>query len=792
MNKIILNFIFLFSVLLGQAQTIYTGQVIDQKNEPVAFANVIIYNAIDQSIKRGDITDSNGNFKIELNEIGDYYLEISFLGFKTKKIDLKEYKTEKIILEEDINTLSEVIVQSKKPTLIRKNDRLVFNIENTVAQELGTAVDVLKVTPNIIMRDDKLSMLGKNFVKIMVNGKMMPFTGDDLKNYLATINSNNILSIEVITVPPSEFDAAGNGGIINIILKKHKNDFWSINARLSSVQRTQFSYGRDLSFNYKKRDTYLTFSVSNGKFLKNNVFSNTNFYEDETWLGKGPNRYDNDYLNYRFSITQNVTKNWEIGASYAGTNSNTDNQTNNIDNVYNLNDTFKYAISSNGLTLSDSKIHAVNLYNQIKLDSLGKNLSFDFDYFTSKSDKTGENQGEKTENNTTQPLFSNATGIDYNFENFSNKIDFAFTFKKIQMKVGTKISLSKTTNDFKFYDTFTGTAVLDENQSNLFNYDENIYALYASGTFNISEKINATIGLRTENTVTKSFSKSLNQTFKNEYTKLFPTLFLNYNLEDNKSIAFNVSRRFERPIFESLDPFKIVLNPYKTIQGNPFLNPSFITSGELIFNTHKNEFKLYTNWLDNGYEQIGEINPSTKVINYTYYNYIKTKSYGVSNTYIYDKLRWLTSYNTIDLGYSKMSSSIPQTIAEQEGFNGVLQTQNTIQLNKKKTLSLGITYYYVLPAKIGLAKIEGYGPLDLSLSCKLLDDNLNISLYASDILYTSRTLVTTYYNDIKTNYKNYYDTRYVRLNVSYTFGNKNISSKSNRSSNEEIQDRATK
>ncbi|MCO6161843.1 TonB-dependent receptor domain-containing protein [Flavobacterium sp. NRK F7] len=792
MNHIIFNLLVFFSMSVCLAQTTYTGKVIDTKNIPVAFANVIVYKSNDRSVKEGTITDENGNFKITLNETENYHLEISFLGFKTKVIPLKKTALGNIIVEEEVNSLNEVVVKSKKINLIRKNDRLIFSIENTVAQELGSAVDVLKVTPNIVMRDDQLSMLGKNFIRVMVNGKMMPFTGNDLRNYLSSINSNDIKSIEVITTPPSEFDAEGNGGIINIILKKQKNDFWSLNARLSSIQRKEFSYGRDLSFNYKKKNTYLTLSASNGKYLKNNLFRNATYYDEETWYGEGPNRYDNDYTNYRFSITQNITKNWEMGASYAGSFSDTDNQTTNRDSIFDTSNTLKYIINSRGLNLSDSKVHAINYYNTIQLDTVGKKVSIDLDYFTSNAFKEGNNSGEKSENNINQPIFSNATAIDYSFKNISNKIDFFLPFKGIELKAGTKISLSKTTNDFKFYDTFTGIPVLDNNQSNHFNYEENIYAGYVSGTKQLSEKLSGTLGLRVENTVTESYSRAINQTNTNKYTKLFPTLFLTYSLENNKSLSFNVSRRLNRPSFESLDPFKMVLNPFKTVQGNPFLKPSYLTSSELIFNTNKNELKAYSQWMDDGYEQISEIDPNTKIINYTYYNYIKTRTYGITDTYIFDKLEWLTSYNTIDIGYSIMSSSIPQTIANQEGFNAFIQTQNSIRLDPKNNLSLGINYYYVFPAKNNLSKVEGYGPLDISLRLKLLEGNLNLSLYASDVLYTSRAKVTNYYNGIRATYKNYYDTRYVSFTARYTFGNKKIYSKASRFGNDDIQSRATK
>jgi hypothetical protein len=790
MKKIVSNLILLFYSSIIISQSVYKGKVVDQQNQAISFANVIVYKRVNNSLIKGTISDENGNFELKLNPNEFFYMEVSFLGFKTKKLELTKKNLGLVLLEEKSNKLDEVVIKTKKQSLIRKNDRLIFNIDKTVVQELGSAIDVLKVTPNLVMRDDKLTMLGKSFVRIMVNGKMMPLKGDDLNSYLSSINSSNIKSIEVITVPPSEFEAEGNGGVINIILKREKKDFWSIVTRLSGTQRTQFSNRKGIALNYKKKNTYLTLSLTDGKFVKNNVFNNSNFYVDEAWLGNGPSRYQNDYLNYRFSIAQNINEKWELGASYSGSNSDTETDVDNIDHIYDVSNVLKYSLDSKGISKSDSKVNAFNLYSTIDLDSLGKNISVDFDYYKSLSVKNGMNSGDRKENNQTQSIFSNNTNIDYNFENFSNKIDFSLPFEKIKLKLGSKISISKTMNDFKFYNTFNNQPVLDVNQSNIFDYNEKIFALYISASKKITDKISGKIGLRAEKTITKSYSKFNNQSNENKYTKLFPTLFITYNLEDKKSISFNWSKRLNRPGFESLDPFKIVINPFKTVQGNPFLKPSYITNLELVFNSKKNEFKVYLQKLEDRYNQISEINPITKIVNYTYYNHIDVDNYGVTNTYTFDKYDWLTSYNTIDVGYSKIKSSIPQTIGNQQGFNAFIQTQNNIKLNSKNTFSLGVNYYYVFPSKQNLSESEGYGPLDLSLRLRLLKGDLNLSMSANDILKSSRAKVTSYYNNVKTTYKNYYDSRSISFSVRYTFGNKKIRTKYNRSGNKDIQNRA--
>ena len=352
------------------------------------------------------------------------------------------------------------------------------------------------------------------------------------------------------------------------------------------------------------------------------------------------------------------------------------------------------------------------------------------------------------------------------------------------------MAISETNNDFKFYNTFSGTSVFDKNQSNVFNYKENIFAGFISGSKQLTVNLSAQAGLRAEKTITNAYSESTTKYSDNDYLQFFPTVFLTYNLKEQKSLSFNINKRLNRPRFESLDPFKMVLNSYKTVQGNPFLKPSFMTNMELIFNTSKNELKIYAQKLDDSFGQISEINPSTKIVNYTYRNYINSVNFGFTNTYIYDKLDWLTSYNTVDVGYSKVSSPLAETIGQQEGFNAFLQTQNNVHLNSKKTLSLGVNYYYVLPSKVQLYHSTGFGSLDLTLAVKLLDGNLSIAMYANDILNSSRSLVSLSHNGVKATFNNYYDSQSLKINVRYTFGNKKIRTKSARYGNDDIQNRA--
>ena len=783
--------IILFSILplftcLSQR---YSGKIVDENQQPVPYAAVTAYLKADQTVLKGTVSNDVGDFTLTITTENPFYITVSYVGFETVKIDPQKELLASIVLKESSTALSEVVVAAKKPLLIRKSDRMVFAIDQTVVQELGSAMDVLQVTPNIVMRDETLTMLGKDEVQVMINGRMLPLQGEDLQNYLLSINSADIEKIEVMTVPPAEFDAVGNGGVLNIILKKQKQDFWNVTARLSSVQRTAFSYARNLALNYKKKNTYVTASVDQATYIKNNTFNQTYFYEDETWLGHSVSNFERDHFNYRIGISQNLSESWELGGSYVGTSSESASKMPNNDKVFDLSETLKYNLNSINIDENDAKTHAVNIYTVIHIDSLGKQLTADIDFYDSTAEKFGDNFGTRTENDATTPSFANQTTLDYNFKNWSGKIDLVFPTKFINLKFGGKISLSETNNDFRFYDNETGTPILNNNQSNLFIYNENIFAGYIAAHKKLAPKITLDAGLRLEQTETEGYSQSINRTESNRYLNIFPTMFLNYKLAEGKTMALNFNKRVNRPIFEMLDPFVIVISPFMTAQGNPFLRPSYITALEWVFNTRKNELKLYAQKTEDGYAQIGKINPDTKIVNYTYDNFLESHSIGFTNTYIYDALDWLSSYNTVDINYVKGTSSIPETLAQLEGINSFIETKNNIRLNTDNTFTMGVNYYYVFPAKRGVQEAKGFGALDYSLQLKFFDKSLSLSLLATDILKTAKYQRTSYYNDVKSNSDNYFDVQSIQIIGRYTIGNQQLKTKRLRSGNQEIQNR---
>ncbi|MDN5481337.1 MAG: TonB-dependent receptor, partial [Chryseobacterium sp.] len=238
MNRKIILLLSLVSSSYFFAQSI-EGTVTDLQNKPAPETEVLIIKA---DTKFSAITDENGMFKIPLKEDGNYILEIIRDGVKTnsenitvkgnskKNIKLKEVPVEKKI--------EGVTLIARKKLFERKVDRLVFNVENSVASQGIDAVEALAKTPMVRATDDAISIAGKSNVAVMINDRLLNLNGQELINYLKTIRSDDILKIEVITTPPAKYEAEGKSGLINIILKKNTNLGWN-----GSLQTSGSYYG---------------------------------------------------------------------------------------------------------------------------------------------------------------------------------------------------------------------------------------------------------------------------------------------------------------------------------------------------------------------------------------------------------------------------------------------------------------------------------------------------------------------------------------------------------------------
>ena len=526
--------------------------------------------------------------------------------------------------------LKGVTIIAKKKLFERKIDRLVFNVENNISATGLDAYELLKITPNLRVNNDVITIPGKNKLAIMINDRLVQLSNEELINYLKTISSNDIKKIEVITTPPSKYDAEGNSGLINIVLKKITTDNWKSTLRSSFGVATYTSYNNGVNFSFKKNKILLQSDINynNGSWLKTNT--NTYSYIDRKWIDNSETKENYNNLSSRLNFEYNLSKKITTGVQYFLNKSNLnvyDNSISLVNYFNNINQNFN--ISTEGETKPKNISQSINLYSVYQIDSLGKKISFDIDYFNFNNELKRNfytNQIQLSSNS----LYSAINSGDQDVNNFSIRADTELPLKFANLSFGGKISWIKTNNNVKLFNTTTGIPVFEPNQSDEFEYNENIQALY----FSINKKIKkweTQLGIRFENTTTEGNSISLNQVNTNNYSKFFPTAYISFTPNDNYSFSLNYSKRLSRPPYGRLNPFKWYNSAFSFKQGNPFLQPSFTDNVEFNFN-YKNNWNstLYYSSTKAGYEYITILNNNTNFQETKPFNYYNTNSIGFS------------------------------------------------------------------------------------------------------------------------------------------------------------------
>ena len=761
-----------------------SGQIKDKKNNPVEFIEIQLQNK-DSIIFKSELTNAEGKFILE-TEKGEYSLIVRQLGviYYKQNINANQDTNVGIInITEKEQQLQEVVITSKKKLIERKVDRLIFNVENSISASGGDAIDALKITPRVKVKNDNISMIGKNNMSVMVDDKLILLTGDELINFLKSIPSDNIKSIEVITTPPAKYDAEGNSGLINIKLKKSKLNQWNASLRSSYIQSTypKGSFGGNFDYQKNKLSLYSNLNYVNGSNAP--VETNKIYYPLGLWNEENKRRDFQNSVNGRIGADYKISEKFSVGMQYLGSFSKPKIAENSLTTIYNqTNSQIDSYINTLSENLGKNNNHSLNLNSTVVFDTIGKKMNINLDYFKFKND-------DNRIFNTINLLSANNTSLQ-DIQNYSAKIDFEHPLKWINLSYGGKLSFIKTQNNVNYFDTTLGTPIFDPTQSNEFNYDENTQAIYLNGTKKLNEKWETQLGFRLENTQTEGVSKTLNQKNTNSYAKLFPTFYLTYTPNEKNAFSINYNKRINRPSYNRLNPFRWYSNPFSYTEGNPFLQPSFSNNLELNYTFNDNwSNSIYYSHTDNGFEQITIVDNTDNIQKTIAQNFFKTTIIGISESYTYNKLKWLSSTFSFDWNYSKSESLIPITNQNLNGSNAYFSISNDFNLNKNKTLLFNFSYWYNFKGTSDLDKNNSYSQLDASIKYFAFDKKLQISFNANDILSTNRPIYTSFTNNIQIDYKNYYDVRLFRLSLVYKFGNKNINVEKKEVGNQEEKER---
>lgn len=766
-------------ILVFSQEFSISGKVQSIDKQPISFANVVLMTVVDSTIVKGTSTNDNGTFVMHSIPQNDYVLKISFIGFKTfsKQFSIsKNLKLETITLEEDTESLKEISITYKKPTVKKESDRIVFDIENSALSE-GNMMQVLKNTPGVLVIGNNITVKNSE-PTVFINNRKVHLSSDELSQLLESSDANNVKSVEVITNPSAKYDASSSA-VINITMSKNLITGYRGNVFTNYTQGVfpRYNVGTGHFFKSDKINFNINYSYTHDKLNRDNKeqteFFNNNVI-DEVWKSK-INRNT-------WSKTHNVNFNFDFFADDKNTLSlsssmlflpDFDYEINNRTNIFNSYGNLQYYFLSNNNT-KDKK----------------HNLGFDFD-FEHKFNKPGAKLTINTHFTTydytrdqivNTNFFDNIdifvgasdylTNSNQDTNIYSARADYTIPTSNTSMfEAGIKTSVINTESAIEKFDYLGGNPVVDVNNTDSFKYDETIFSAYA----NFSKEWNKwsiIAGLRAEQTEVEGTSVLYGETNTQDYLEWFPNASLNFDASDNISIYANYKRSISRPNYQDLNPFQFYLNDYSLVTGNPNLKPIFIDYGVFGISFEETYFieAYYSKKKNNIYELPLQDN-NTNIVSWTPINFDKTIEYGfdfLTNFYVND--RWFV-YAVTSFYNIKDQNDFGGEQVKKDRWSNYSVLQNDFTLLKDRSLNINLTMYWVGKNLQGLREVENRLISSLSISKSLWNKKASISLMFEDLFnthdYDYKTKFLTQSNSSHADF----DNRYIKIGFRYKFGN---------------------
>lgn len=781
-RRITLIIFLLLPIFLVAQEYSISGFVKDQIDTPIPYSNIIILKPQDSTLVTGAISDDNGSFKIENLQQNSYILKATFLGYKTffKNLQINKDAKLNITLFEDLESLDEVEITVKKPTLKREADRLIFNVESTSLTE-GNIWDVLKSTPGVLMMNEEILVKNSSNIIYLINGKRVYLSGYELQQLLSGSSAEAVQAIEIITNPSAIFDADGDA-VINI--KMSKNLISGYNGSIYN-NYTKGVYPRNLAgtshfFKSKHLSFYAGYSFDiktinrinkeEVNFIENDaVVSSWNTDVDRNTRSKSHNAnlnldYDiNNKNTLSISGNANLTPYWKRS---------TNSFTQAIDSTF----------SSKNKT-NDDKINIAGNIDYVYQSDNGGKLSFNLHHTNYAYDRTQDvvtDYRDVSDNLLNINNFS--TAANQAIKIYSGQADLALQFEKGgTFEIGAKISNIDSKSDIAQFITNNNSEVLDLDNSGIFDYNEDNLAGYLNFQKTWT-KWDLSLGIRSEYTKAEgNLESTVNQPNDFDYLELFPTFNLTHKFNENHSLGVGYNRRIERPTYANLNPFKFYFNDNSYVEGNPKLKPA-ITQITTLTYTIKDTytFEAYYRVIDNLFTELTLQDNVNNEIKYLATNLNKNTDFGLDFSTYTD----LTSNWNI---YAVVSGFKDKTEYFDENNTLISQTRwsfygnwiNYFSFLKDKSITADLSVLYISPIIDGPAEVSSRAQVDFGLKKSFNNGKWTLSFRASDVFLTSNFTIKNNYNNQNNQYYARFDNRWVQLGLRYKFGNTKLQTNQN-------------
>ncbi len=784
MNKLLLTILFAGLFLTTtyaqrpeQKEVTITGKVIDKDSkQPLEYATIAFFSKQQNKMVTGGITDIKGNFSIPV-PTGMYDISIEYISFKTqtipdRKITIKE-NIGSFSLEIDMEALDEVEIMAERTTVEIRLDKKIYNVGKDLTVSGGTVSDVLDNVPSVsVDAEGNIALRGNDNVRILINGKPSGLVGLNSTDALQQLPAEAVEKVEVITSPSARYESEGTAGIINIILRRSK--LQGLNGAITTNFGDPTSAGISGNINYRTGDINF-FNTTSYSYRESPGFSNifTEFKQSGNFIDETTN-----WTNIRKGLTTNTGLEWYINDSASLTTSvvyrNNDSERNSVNRLLQFDENLILTGESNRLDpqINDSKTIQYSVNFTKDFEKSGHTLTFDFQF-------------EDNDQNRFSEVVFNGIGTDkvITLENQTQillRSDYVLPIgENSQIEIGYRGDFDDKTTDYtvELLNEDTGDFVVNDSLSNLFNYKQHINAAYVQFGSKL-DKFSYLLGLRMENSRITLDQPTSGDFEKKNYTGLFPSINLNYELSEDENITLGYNRRLRRPHSYFLNPFPSRTSLTNIFQGNPDLDPTYsgkfdlgylnrldkVTISSSLYYQHSTNVIDWVSFETGDFVEINGIN--VPVIQRGPVNLASNDRFGLEFNVNYSPTRKWRINSDFNIYKSETNGN----------FNGENFDSETvrwsIRINNKLTLPGEIDWQtnmsYRGPSEDAQNKRKGSFSASLAFSKDLFKDKASIAFNIRDLLDSSR-----FKGDIET--ETFFSTREIQyrggrsFNLSFTY-----------------------
>lgn len=763
----------------GRPKVKVTGKVFEKvSKQPLEYATISLTAPNDTKVVAGGITNPKGEFEVAVAP-GTYDIKVEFISFKSTEIKQKNIQGDTnlgvVNLSEDAAQLNEVVVRAEKSTVEIKLDKKVYNVGQDMIVKGGSVSDVLDNVPSVsVDTEGNVSLRGSDNIRILIDGR--PSQAINIAEALRQLPADAIDKVEVITNPSARYDAEGGSGIINIILKKGKNQ--GFNGTFIASTGLPETYGLSANLNYKtEKLNYFTtagynYRTTEGAGQTNSEYLNpdgtTKSFLDEDRDTKRLRKGFNGRAGVEWTITPSTF--WTNAINYQK-NSGDDRD---LINYYNYDAAHNYT----GTT-----------YRLNNADTGSENFEYTSNLIKNFNDKGHKLTADLSISRNTDDSFSEITASP-NFNNTLNdqvqkqvlfQADYVLPLGKgSQFEAGYKGSFGDLNNEY--YVTENGGAK-DPNLSNTLEYKENINALYTQYGFKVN-KFSYLLGLRWEDTDIHVNLLDNSDFNTKKYNNLFPSAFISYEISDQSNFTASYSKRLTRPRGRFMNPAVNYASNVNIFQGNPDLDPSLTDKYDIGYIKKWDKVTFNTSaYFEDTKDVFSFVRSPTgdqvngiPVIKSQPINLGKEQKFGFEFTFNYTPFKWWKLNSNFN--FFNVKTTGEHSYTDTQGNEIVQNLDNQAnswfaRVNSKVTLPYKIdwqlTAMYNGEQKTAQGKNLGQFGMNTAFSKDVMKDKGTIAFNISDVFNSRKMRSYTYLDDVNSYSEFQFRKRQFNLSFTYRF-----------------------